>query len=459
MTTRVLEETVGGLQGMANALSDAVAVIDRDGVIRLVNTAWVRFCLDNGGTLAAVGPSVSYLDACGGPGLPEGRETRAGIEAVLRGEVPRFHVDYPCHAPQRQQWFRMTVTPLPGGALITHTDITGEYERATRWLEHAPVAIIELDADDNATFVNRWWAEVSGVAPSAVLGERWSSSIDPADRDLLRDEVALSRLTSTTRDLVVGVGDGPVVRRLRFTVTPHVDAFGRVESIGLTGFDVTVEDELTRQRAVIQERRRLEREIHDTVIQQLFTAGMLLTEIASGSAGSAVPPPDELELVGQILDASVAQLRSLTVPGAARTPLELEAAIQVVVDRVGRSLPETPRLRIEGSLPPAESEVAAELLAVLTEGLTNVIRHASATTCRIGVRTGEGRLVLTIRDDGVGMPSEHERRSGTRNIADRASDLDGTASWELPPDGGTLLTWSVPLPVEDQAERIVQRSK
>jgi signal transduction histidine kinase len=113
-----------------------VALLDATGVIVAVNGAWRDFGLANGATLQqANSVGSNYLDAChradGPPPDATALAARAGIAAVLSGELPQFELEYPCHAPTAERWFLMRVTPLVGprnGAVVTHDDITARWQ-------------------------------------------------------------------------------------------------------------------------------------------------------------------------------------------------------------------------------------------------------------------------------------------------------------------------------------------
>jgi signal transduction histidine kinase len=115
-----------------SSLPAHIAVIDAHGTIITTNGAWDGFARENGAPLpAGSGIGANYLSVCrraGGPEARQAREVADGIEAVLRGERGEFRLEYPCHAPDRQRWFLLTVTPLDAGArrgaVISHFDIT-----------------------------------------------------------------------------------------------------------------------------------------------------------------------------------------------------------------------------------------------------------------------------------------------------------------------------------------------
>ncbi len=123
------------------ALPGHVALLDRNGVITAVNEGWRRFARANGYRDEDYGVGGSYLASFdGGKGDPDryARGALRAIEEVLSGAVICASFDYPCHAPDRQQWFRMVVSPWPAaaptkepgaeiaGALVMHFDVTEE---------------------------------------------------------------------------------------------------------------------------------------------------------------------------------------------------------------------------------------------------------------------------------------------------------------------------------------------
>lgn len=89
-------------------------------------------------------------------------------------------------------------------------------------------------------------------------------------------------------------------------------------------------------------------------------------------------------------------------------------------------------------------ELAEQALAVLREALSNVVRHAKATRAEVSVDLTVDRLTLGVRDNGVGMPAGG-RRSGLRNLEERAERLGGSFGVAPAEGGGTALTWAVPL--------------
>jgi two-component system CheB/CheR fusion protein len=120
------------LQNVIDGLAEHVAVLDKQGDILLINDAWRQFAYENGDLdLEHSGPGANYLAVC--KVAPDSDDTEfahrasVGLRKVLRGEVDRFSMEYPCHSPTEQRWFVMNVRRLQGevaGAVISHSNIT-----------------------------------------------------------------------------------------------------------------------------------------------------------------------------------------------------------------------------------------------------------------------------------------------------------------------------------------------
>jgi PAS domain S-box-containing protein len=118
-------------QGILNALSARIAVLDHHGRIEVVNQAWLEFGADHALGADKFGVGLNYLAACEnarGDGADEAGRMSAGIRAVLRGEKPLFELEYSCHSPTRLSWFKASVTPIAAKnrlrALVAHVDVT-----------------------------------------------------------------------------------------------------------------------------------------------------------------------------------------------------------------------------------------------------------------------------------------------------------------------------------------------
>ncbi|MFF9572738.1 GAF domain-containing protein [Streptomyces sp. NPDC014685] len=211
------------------------------------------------------------------------------------------------------------------------------------------------------------------------------------------------------------------------------------------------------QATILEDHDRIARDLHDLAIQRLFATGMNLQSArrfvehpeARGRLTRAI---DDLDATIKIIRSTIFGLREHDEPGTAP---KLRSRIVSAVDSAAPVLGFAPALRMEGLLDTdVPVEVADDVVAVIGEALTNVARHAGAGAAEVTVLAGEGSLVVTVGDNGVGIPRSRTDR-GLRNLSERAGRRGGSLS-VLPrtePPGGTLLEWHVPLPPDRKEGR------
>ena len=197
---------------------------------------------------------------------------------------------------------------------------------------------------------------------------------------------------------------------------------------------------------LLEDRDRIAKDLHDVVIQRLFAVAMTLV-----STVRLVERPEaatRLQHAIDELDETIRQIRStifaLQASRAEEEPT-LRARLVELVEEARAHLGFMPGLRMEGQLDSLVSgELAEHALAVVREALSNIARHAHATKAEVAAEVSGGRFTLVVSDNGVGVPAEG-RRSGLRNLEERAERLGGRFGVHAPPGGGTRLEWSVPV--------------
>jgi signal transduction histidine kinase len=205
----------------------------------------------------------------------------------------------------------------------------------------------------------------------------------------------------------------------------------------------------THRLAVLADRDRIARDLHDLVIQRLFATGMSLQ-----GAMPLVTEPGAADRVRRSideLDNTIRDIRSAIYTLQSRDETELpgvQGRIVEVIEEMTAALGFAPALRIEGQLeaqvPP---EMADDMLAALREALSNVARHAGASLAEVTCQAGSD-LVVIVRDDGSGLGGA-ARWSGLANLTRRAAELGGQLAVTPAPGAGTRLEWRVPLPRDD----------
>lgn len=207
-----------------------------------------------------------------------------------------------------------------------------------------------------------------------------------------------------------------------------------------------------RELATMADRERIAQNLHDTVIQKLYGAGMSLQ-----AALGRIPDPlaaDRVNLVIDEIDDAIRAIRT-TIFAIGRHQRAGEARardeILAISEEAARALGFVPRVDFRGPvdtlLPVA---VLDELLPTLREALSNVARHAHATRVAVVV-TVSPDVTLDVTDDGVGLDEGTRRGGGLRNLQARAASLGGSMQVTNGPRSGVTLRWHVPLAVTPPA--------
>jgi signal transduction histidine kinase len=193
--------------------------------------------------------------------------------------------------------------------------------------------------------------------------------------------------------------------------------------------------------AVVEDRNRIARDLHDLVIGRLFAVGLSLDRFSrhvdepwAGRASQAVDDVDRAiaDLRGAIFalgsDATTDGPRLIRLLKATAAPLGF-----------------APNIEIEGDLGLLDIGRRSDVHAVMNEALANVVRHARASRVDVRLHVDPDEVVATVTDDGVGM-GDRVPSSGLANLAERARGEGGTLTIEAGPEGtGTRLVWRVPV--------------
>ena len=203
-----------------------------------------------------------------------------------------------------------------------------------------------------------------------------------------------------------------------------------------------------RRLQVQADRDRIARDLHDHVVQRIFATGLALDRISRSLEEQLPETAAALAQRVDELDGTIARIRSAIFELHEADDASPDAVRTRIVDVVrsitgGQGLRPDVRLRGEDDLPPT---LLPDVIAVVRELVTNVVRHASATRVTVTVAVdAEVRVVVT--DNGVGLPAVAVR-SGLTNLADRAERHGGRLTTSTGPKG-TQIRWSVPMPHQD----------
>jgi signal transduction histidine kinase len=184
-----------------------------------------------------------------------------------------------------------------------------------------------------------------------------------------------------------------------------------------------------------EERRRLERDLHDGAQQRLVSLGMAL-RVAQRHVGDGT-----VDLHG-LLDESVAELGTAVAElrqiAHGLRPTSLDDGLQTAVGRLVQGVPVRIEMAVEAG--PMPDDVATTAYFVISEAVTNAVKHANASCIGLRVSRIDGKVVVHVRDDGKGGAVLHERSA----LADRVAALGGSLAVESLPGRGTVIEATLP---------------
>jgi len=248
---------------------------------------------------------------------------------------------------------------------------------------------------------------------------------------------------------------GDVFGNLYLTDKTTADAFTDVDeelAVGLAAAAaVAIQNVRLQTRvqsfALVEDRERIARDLHDTVIQRLFATGLSLQGTARIVETDATTALARIEAAVDDLDLTVKHIRSAIFGlESSRTSIHgLRDRVLAMCRDAALTLGFEPLCLFDGPVDSAVGDdVAVELLATLREALSNVARHAQATRVDVEVVVSE-LVVLRVTDDGIGPPGHDGRRGhGLRNMEARAARRGGGFELRDGASTGTVLEWHVP---------------
>ncbi|MEF8702264.1 MAG: PAS domain-containing protein [Candidatus Accumulibacter sp. UW26] len=477
---------------------DSIAVLDEHGVIVSVNPVWQAFAGSNGGSAAlASGVGIDYLGAVRRAAAGDSLAAAAlqGSEDVLAGRQATFILEYPCHSPDCERWFELHATPLLGevrGMVVGHRDITAR-KLALRALEQCTVELRHNERDLTALlnsvssmigywdrnlrnrFANHAYRDWFGVDPAAIPGKHIREVIGEERFRLNRPyiEAALAG-TAQQFERAIPSPDGRSVRYALARYTPDL-VDGEVQGFFVEVVDVTSikhseqalqraqqatqallyeNTRLVRQLLAVQERERtdLARELHDELSQHLTAirafAGAIQRDEAADRARSRAAAQAIEDCARAIYEVSHRLMEGLH-------PNILDAAgiveaIATLLQTWQRQHPEIAcRLSLDHQLVCDAAQVRVAVYRVVQECLSNVARHAHASRLRLLLarrQAADGeRLLLIIRDDGVGMEVDAQHAGfGLLGMRERILSLGGSLKMSSVRGSGTRVRVILP---------------
>ncbi|GAA1730517.1 sensor histidine kinase [Aeromicrobium alkaliterrae] len=360
----------------------------------------------------------------------------------------------------RERWSRALAEAARGVMIDEEGEQVPQLLERIRDVIEADVALIcTIDPEIDTLLVEQAVGEHTGVLLQA--------RVRPVDESFAKTFLDGEPVVMNRTHLVVTTADGEWPMSCNLVIVPFAKSVGRSTALCVanraggevfTDRDVQIvnsftshvgvvldrmEVRRTRQRvAMLEDRNRIARDLHDHVIQRLFATGLGLQATASSIEGAAGRRLSDL--VHEI-DGAITQIRQSIF--ALNHESELTGStprsrIVSIVERLGEHLARRPTIVFAGPIDLlTDAELSHDVEAVVSEALTNAVKHAEAHSIDVEVAISDGSITVSVLDDGIG-PGPMSRRSGLSNLEMRARKHHGVFAVAERPTGGTDLQWS-----------------
>jgi two-component system, NarL family, sensor histidine kinase DevS len=196
--------------------------------------------------------------------------------------------------------------------------------------------------------------------------------------------------------------------------------------------------------AVLEDRERIARDLHDSVIQRLFATGLALQGISRISEDVAIA--DRIQQSVDELDNTIRDIRGVifALQSHERSPQSVRVNVLSLAAETTPTLGFEPRVHFEGPIDAAiEHDVSEHILTALREMLSNVAKHANATGAEIYLKV-DNEIALTVIDNGRGPGKARRGGHGLANLRTRSHNLGGEFELTSGKDGGSVAKWTIP---------------
>src|ERR671912_540403 len=336
---------------------------------------------------------------------------------------------------------------------VTERKRVGEALRETQEflggiLDNAPLPIYGVSEEGRIRLANRFFADFVGMPQEKVIGSLLEDVFTAEEARQFRENNR--RVIETETPLIEEEwADAPDGRHYFQTIKfPLRDPDRRTVAIGGISLDVTerrrAEEALSETRRA--ERRRIARDLHDIVLQDLSGAlqSLRLTHLQAKKSGISLDFEEELGALGR----ASSGLRSAIYDLRHEKERPFLESVESLVDLNRQATPEREiRLVVEKGFPVSlPGKESVELLRILQEALANVRRHSGARNVEVGLRTDDESIQIEVADDGQGFdPGSARAGMGLVGMRERVEGLGGKIEVRSRPGEGTKVTVRVPV--------------
>jgi PAS domain S-box-containing protein len=329
--------------------------------------------------------------------------------------------------------------------------LSEEHLRAV--LSAAPDAIITIDHQGTILMANRAVSRIFGYQPEELVGQNVKVLMPPSDRQ--HHDEYLERYQRTRQAHIIGIGREVIAQRKDGTQFPAELTVTEVDHLNLyVGFVRDISQRRRLEREVLEvagrEQRRISQDLHDSVGQELTALALLSAELEQALRQARSPQAELAAKIAQGVRHTLEEVRAIS-RGLNPVPIDkagLMSALEDLVQRLSQQTQAQCVFRCPRPVNLADNFAATQLFQVAQEATTNALKHARPKRLEICLeRDDQGRVVLRVTDDGVGLPTTASvwlHGMGLRTMRNRAQLLGAELTIERGPQGGTQITCLVP---------------
>ncbi len=332
--------------------------------------------------------------------------------------------------------------------------------RLASFMQNVPCAVSMKDSDGRYVYVNQTCARVFHRKLEDWIGKTDADlrpKANPQKLRLLEEKILRENRPIETTEAVQGK-DG--VRFWLTTRFPIPDSQSHPNMIGAAALDITELKRLEREIQQIseQEKQRIGQDLHDGLGQYLTGIACMVKALGEKLSAKNLPEAADARKITTMVNETIRQARDLA---RGLCPVELETnGLQAALQELAATVENVFRVKCPFQSPTSvsvyDNAAAIHLYRIAQEAISNAIKHGHATEVEVALSAQNGQIVLTVRDNGDGLPAEFDKSSGLglRVMNHRAGILGATVSVESMPGRGTAVTCAVPNKLEKPATKL-----
>jgi PAS domain S-box-containing protein len=322
--------------------------------------------------------------------------------------------------------------------------------RLASFMHHVPCAVFIKNLQGRYVFVNETCERVFRRKLDQWVGrtdvDLWSKSLANKFKQIDQQIIAEKKAVETTESVQNDEG----TQHWLTTRFPILDEKGEPTMIGGAAINITESRRLEREIQTVSEReqRRIGQDLHDGLGQYLTGIACMVKVLGAKLAEKNLPEAGDAQRITAMVNETIQQTRDLA-RGLCPVELEtngLQAALQELASRVTKLFNTKCEFDSTGVVQMYDNAAAVHLYRIAQEAINNAIKHGQASEIRLGLTSANGQIVLTVQDNGSGLPKNgHHKPSGMgmRVMNYRAAMIGANVQLETPSDGGVMVKCTV----------------